>query len=358
MVSPFGNGDPATPDQNGEDGTANTGGGGGGSGYNTNSTYRRELKGGTGGSGIILLEELISRRLQLFETKVFTSSTTFTTQATKADYLIVAGGGGGGNDRGTGGGAGGVRIGTGLALQKGVEYTINIGSGGSAGAPVSPRLGGQGGGSYIEAGTFHLGTNGGGAGSKRTSPFNPTTYNGGCGAGTPIENHAPGEDVVRSASLTLTTANGHNELLDASLGITSQGFDGGLCTSAEVSVSSGGGGAGSIGEDVATPFSARAANGGSAISYTYNGITQTFAAGGAGGRFVSPFSAEKIEEQKGFGCNGGGGDFTLRGGGGNGGATGNPSGNPLNDDAQSGTTNTGGVGGGGGVFIGGLVSSC
>ena len=351
QFAPFGNSQPNNPEgtsteqqvnqaQSGGNGSDNTGGGGGGSGYSPTPSARQFLIGGTGGSGIILLEELISRRLQLFETKVFTSSTTFTTQATKADYLIVAAGGGGGNERATGGGAGGVRVGTGLALQKGVQYTINIGGGGSAGTTASGRLGGQGGGSYIETGTFHLGTNGGGGGAPQSGVPNPpfSTIDGGSGSGTP----RPVAPLNRTQSFTFTTANGHNESLNESLGATTQGFGGGL-NGPDGGISSGGGGAGSVGTD--SQAFPRAGNGGSAISYTHNGLTHTFAGGGGGGRFqTNPnMTVEGINLLKGLGGNGGGGDFTLRGGGGNGAATGNPGNNPLNEDGQSGADNTGGL---------------
>ena len=64
QFAPFGNSQPNNPEgtsteqqvnqaQSGGNGSDNTGGGGGGSAYNTNSTNRRYLKGGTGGSGII-----------------------------------------------------------------------------------------------------------------------------------------------------------------------------------------------------------------------------------------------------------------------------------------------------------------
>lgn len=343
LFAPYQSSQPANPQgtsaeqqvaqaQSGKDATINTGGGGGGAGYNYNPASRQVLKGGLGGSGIILLEELISRRLTLFETKVFTSSGTFTTQASKADYLIVAGGGGGGHEIAGGAGAGGFRMGTGLGLQKGVTYTVNVGGGGSAGTPASP-FGGNGVGSYIESGSFHLGTNGGG----RTIRFNTLAggLNGGSGGGAPNNSQRAG------LSITFTAANGHAN------SPISQGNDGGIYNNSFGFKGAGGGGGLTVGEN-ANPL--KAGNGGSAISYTYNGISQTFAGGGGGGRFNpnnTNFPTGYISE-KGLGGNGGGGDYSLRGGGGNGGV-GRP-GHHL--EAQDGVDNTGGGGGGGRAYNG------
>lgn len=347
-ISPYGNNQPSNPQgtsteqqvnqlQSGSNGLSNTGGGGGGAGYNTYPTYRNYLKGGTGGSGIIILEELISRRVQLFETKVFTSSTSFTVGVrNKADYLIVAGGGGGGHEIAGGAGAGGFRMGTGLVLTEGATYTVNVGGGGSAGTPQSP-YGGNGVGSYIESGSFHLGTNGGGR-TVRFNTYNAGGLNGGSGGG------APQSSARGGLSITFTSANGHAN------SPISQGNNGGLYTGF---MGAGGGGGITDGENaihINPTFTA--GNGGSAISYTYNGITQTFAGGGGGGRYSSSIVGypEYLDSfnRKGLGGNGGGGDYTLRGGGGNGGV-GRPG---AHLEAQNGVDNTGGGGGGGRAFNG------
>jgi len=90
----------------------------------------------------------------------FTSSGTFTTQATSSastvyKYLVIGGGGGGGGSNnayvtGIGGGAGGIAEGTFTGVSPSTNITITIGAGGPAGSTV-PTAGGSGGTSSIGA---------------------------------------------------------------------------------------------------------------------------------------------------------------------------------------------------------------
>ena len=93
----------------GSTGTANTGGGGGGG---SNCSPSGRIKGGAGGSGIVIVKELdkasgvwsMSEQLEAVN-----EDGTWPARVVAIDYMVVAGGGGGGTDGGGGGGAGGYR---------------------------------------------------------------------------------------------------------------------------------------------------------------------------------------------------------------------------------------------------------
>ena len=247
----------------------------------------------------------------------FTTSGTFTAEASgTVDVLIVAGGGGGGG-WGGGGGAGGVVDATSVSVTPG-SYTITVGGGG-AGGTTGYTAGGDGSPSSALNQTQAVGGGGGGYFDANTGRA------GGSGGGSGIR------------SLAGTTFGGS--------GTSGQGNAGGACSPSVASTNpyprgGGGGGAGQAGF-LSTGSAGTQGDGGDGITksnYSQFGVSGVFAGGGGGhtdGR-ASPFT----------GTNTTGGT----GGGGNGGryVTGS-SGSDLN--AQAGTANTGG--GGGGSYGGG-----
>ena len=115
------------------------------------------------------------------KTTSFTSSGTFTAQATAtADYLVVAGGGGGGSSVNGGGGAGGYRSsvgpsplqGSAIPVVAGVAVDVTIGGGGAGGGPGTPsgNHGGSSGTNSIFAGSTPITATGGGGGGSRNTP--------------------------------------------------------------------------------------------------------------------------------------------------------------------------------------------
>ena len=107
------------------------------------------------------------------KTTSFTSSGTFTAQATAtADYLVIAGGGGGASSVNGGGGAGGYRSsvgpsplqGSAIPVVAGVSVDVTIGAGGAGGGPGSPTgtHGGTPGANSIFAGSTPITSTGGG----------------------------------------------------------------------------------------------------------------------------------------------------------------------------------------------------
>ena len=131
-------------------GTANTGGGGGGGGGNPNPCLCSR-KGGSGGSGVVLIQYPGAQQavggtvtsIPGCKTQhAFNSTSTFHTaypgNPTTIDYVVVGGGASGGVGRGGGGGAGGYRTSYGVPGTPGLTlfgcstYPITIGAGGAA----------------------------------------------------------------------------------------------------------------------------------------------------------------------------------------------------------------------------------
>lgn len=249
-------------------------------------------------------------------THLFTSSATFTTNASiTVRYLCVAGGGGGGTDMGGGGGAGGYLAANTLSMPAGT-YTITVGSGG-AGAPpgyspaVSAGTNGQNS-SIVGTGVSVISIGGGGGGSthRADSHTSRPAGTGGSGGGSSgnTGNYAPGTP--------------------------GQGNHGGPSNGQWYSGS--GGGAGAAG--VATPGA-----GGVGIANDILGTSYFWAGGGGGGGYTSSGGA---------GGNGGGGGGAINspaggtgynsGSSGGGGGTGTQ----ANTPGGAGGANTGGGGGG------------
>lgn len=247
---------------------------------------------------------------------IFTTSSTFTTNANiSVRYLCVAGGGGGGTDMGGGGGAGGYLAANVLTMTAG-SYTITVGSGG-AGAPTgyspSPSAGTNGqNSSIIGPGVSITSIGGGGGGSTHradtlTSRPAGTGGSGGGSSGS-TNNYAPGTP--------------------------GQGNNGGPSNGQWYSGS--GGGAGAAG--VSTPGA-----GGVGIENDILGTNYFWAGGGGGGGYTTSGGA---------GGNGGGGGGAINtpagGSGYNAGSSGG--GGAVNTQANTpggnAGTNTGGGGGG------------
>jgi len=121
-----------------------------------------------------------------YKVHTFTSSGTFTAEASgSVDYLVVAGGGGGGRSGGGGGGAGGFRTATGFSVSA-QNYSITVGGGGGGGSLNT--IGGQGGNSIFSTITS-IGGGGGGSG-EGVSGYDGG--NGGSGGGSWRNNGSPG----------------------------------------------------------------------------------------------------------------------------------------------------------------------
>ena len=200
-----------------------------------------------------------------YKVHTFTSSGTFTADASgSVDVLMVAGGGGGGFQVGGGGGAGGLLYGTiSVSAQ---AYTINIGNGGG-GAPSSITYGVNGGNTTA----FSATAIGGGKGGN---------HNGACGnvAGGSFAGGSGGGGGAyggyNGACNTGAPANQGN-----SGGLTGYGNAGGNGRDTEW-CAGGGGGAGSAGYN--SPAASTGGDGGTGKQYSISG-TATWYAGGGGG---------------------------------------------------------------------------
>lgn len=247
------------------------------------------------------------------------------------DYLILAGGGAGGSNYGGGGGAGGLRLGTGLAVETGVEYTISVGGGGTV-VPASPSAGNNGVGSFIQGGSLsHIGANGGGGGGSYNGNSEHKSRSGGCGGGSGFE-YPSGTFGPRSKSLVLNSANGHSGSVTSEnvfRGSSIQGSDGGEGDHAPGVWAGGGGGGGTlqIGQDAKQnhPSPNRGGHGGNGLTSTIDGNSTAYGGGGGGSVSTSPQPASN--EAGGAGGGGTGGAAAIGG---------------------AGTTNSGGGGGAGG----------
>jgi hypothetical protein len=260
------------------------------------------------------------------ETLALPSQTSYTVnfpESTLCDILVVGGGGGGGASWvGGGGGGGGYVYLQNISVPSG-NYTVNVGSGGTAGVNgASPAgWGGNGANSSITGAINYIALGGGGGAGG--SAFNGGTIitgignNGGSGGGGSYRFTTPNTPAVGGISTQLST----------------YGYgSGGNGNSYEP----GGGGGGGGGASGITNGSSSTGNNGLANSIT--GVSVTYAGGGgAGGDFATIF-------QGGSGGGGAGGNNTgtsvpatggIDGlGGGGGGARG---GNPLVSGAKGGS---------------------
>ena len=222
------------------------------------------------------------------------------------DFLVVAGGGGAGFNRSSGGGAGGYRTST-QTVTVGTAITVTVGDGG-AGLTASGR-GNSGSDSSISgSGLTTITSTGGGGAGKLNSAASPEDdgKDGGSGGGA---------GNIDGGATTGTVGSGNTPSTSPS-----QGNNGGLASSDNVSYSSGGGGGGASAVG-ANATSGGGGNGGNGTASSITGSSVTRAGGGGGGANVN------------VGAGNGG-----TGGGGNG-----------SNSAQgtSGTANTGGGAGGG-----------
>jgi hypothetical protein len=257
-----------------------------------------------------------------YNVHTFTSSGTFTAEASgSVDVLVVAGGGAGGGSLGGGGGAGGLRVITGISVSAS-NYDIIVGggasgtagTGGDGGTSSSIGYSTVGGGGGSGGATYDCGRSGGsGGGGSRTN--GGSSYNYCSGAGTSGQGYAGGTGV-------------HTYAPDSS-----RNEHGG-----------GGGGASSVGID--GHASSAGADGGSGTASSYGGTSYYYAGGGGGGTHSSGTRAAN----GGIGGGGGGGTSTLTTLGVGGGSARNSGGNGFGSYGAGGAggVNTGSGGGGGG----------
>jgi hypothetical protein len=232
-----------------------------------------------------------------YKVHTFTSSGTFTVNASGSlDVLMVAGGGGGGllNNVSGGGGAGGVLIGTIAASPQ--AYSITIGNGGAVGSNGANTSG---------FGVFALGGGRGGAGD--VSGSDRTGASGGSGGGT---NHSSGAGGAGTQSTSSPW-----------VGYGNNGGAGGNAGNGHPA--GGGGGAGAVG--VSPPTTSDHGDGGIGIQNNYRTGSNIYYAGGGGGGTWTTMSRRST------GGSGGGGFGATNSG--HGGST-------------AGAVNTGGGGGG------------
>ena len=226
------------------------------------------------------------------------------------EYLVIGGGGsGGGTYHGGGGGAGGFQTGTGLAVTKGVTYSVTVGAGG-----IATTAQGNNGASSIFSSITTLGGQGGGSwyNYPTTPPSQASLGTKASGGGACYGNNVGG------------------------VGTVGQGKNGGLASAGCCQYGSGGGGG--------------------STSAGGNGTSTTGGAGGAG-------TASSISGTSTTYCGGGGGStygYGTPGAGGSGGGTaGVGAGSALAAAANTGggggggerTNGTGGAGGSGIVII-------
>lgn len=248
--------------------------------------------------------------LKTYEGYTGTDWTPFATATVAVDYLVIAGGGAGGNGSSAGGygsgggGAGGYRTSAGtsggggsaetiLSLSYGVNYTVTVGAGGTAGGSDNNR-GGNGNNSAFSTITSLAGGGGGGS------------YNGGTASGADGGSGGGG-------------GNSDGSSVAGGVGTSLQGYGGGTgSSSAAATGAAGGGGAGSAGASY--PGSSNSGNGGSGVASSITGSSVTRGGGGGGGSAAATAG-------------------TASGGGGAGGS---------NANGTAGSANTGGGGGGAG----------
>ena len=227
----------------------------------------------------------------IVQTFTTTGTTTWTCPAdvTSVEVLVVAGGGSGGSRIGGGGGAGGLIYNSAYSVSPGNNYTVTVGSGGTAVSSM-PATSGNSGTNSVFATLTAIGGGGGGAYFTTSSTVGSTGGSGGGSGGYYTQSGAAG------------TAN--------------QGNAGGGATASQTNAG-GGGGAGSAGS-AGTATGAGA--GGLGLVYNITGLP-TYYAGGGGGAY-----------DQGAGSAGG----SAIGG----------NGSTLSANATAGATNTGSGGGG------------
>ena len=227
------------------------------------------------------------------------------------DILVV--GGGGGSSRGTGsggsGGGGMVYSNSPINLTRGIQYTVEVGTGGAV-ASSANTLGSSGNDSIFGgSGIVTVTAKGGGHGAKNDGTSAGDADDGGSGGG------AAGATVNGSDSLHGVSNQG------TFTGYTSKGNRGGTTTGNTSYIGSGGGGAGYVGSNSTTGGIGAAGNGGNGFQWSIDGVT--YAGGGGGGTESSTSS------HRGLGGTGGGGNGGI-----------------SNDAASGGTDGLGGGAGG------------
>jgi hypothetical protein len=312
----------------GGDGVANTGSGGGGSGTDDFSQSLSTYKGGSGGSGIIII------RYRKLPTEIVISGTTSTiigatdrcisfpysgsgtikdysfttTEILNVDILVVAGGGGGGSRHAGGGGAGAVIYLTNQTFSLGT-YSINVGSGGTGAQNMGQGTKGNDSSIIFNTNNTIILAKGGGAGFHGESTGG-TNRDGGSGGGNGYINEPIG--VAVSTNIPVGTY-GYSGGDGANSGVASSWAGGG------------GGGSGGVGSDsVLNGNFATAGKGGDGRLISITGDGLYYGGGGGGGSFSTATAA-------GLGGNGGGG-----------------AGSKGSNRATNGNASTGGGGGGGG----------
>jgi len=264
----------------------------------------------------------------------FTSSGTFTADATGSiDILVVAGGGGGGGGRhASGAGAGGLIYQAGFSVNPG-NYTITVGAGGAGGGTTSGAS--TNGGNSTAFGLTSIG--GGAGGNHGNTPLVEQGQNGGSGGGS-----------------------AHTAGLPPGSGTAGQGNSASRAVPNRAACPSGGGAggpgiAGSGGEDDAT---GSGDTGGPGLQYNMDGNNHYYAGGGGGSASPNAGPGDSwIGGDGGIG-GGGGGASACDGGGGRGGYGGGSAANTGGNGAfgiangtshgGAGGANTGGGGGGAG----------
>ena len=244
-------------------------------------------------TGYLQLPSGTSAQRSNYIVQTFTTAGTTTwtcpTDVTSVEVLVVAGGGSGGSRIGGGGGAGGLIYNSAYSVSPGNNYTVTVGSGGTAVSSM-PATSGNSGTNSVFATLTAIGGGGGGAYFTTSSTVGSTGGSGGGSGGYYTQSGAAG------------TAN--------------QGNAGGGATASQTNAG-GGGGAGSAGS-AGTATGAGA--GGLGLVYNITGLP-TYYAGGGGGAY-----------DQGAGSAGG----SAIGG----------NGSTLSANATAGATNTGSGGGG------------
>jgi hypothetical protein len=235
-----------------------------------------------------------------YKVHTFTSSGTFTANASgSVDYLLVAGGGGTGGGTSGGGGAGGKISSTNVSVSAS-DYSVVIGSGGAGLPPYTNPASSDG------TNTTFLGLTaiGGGNGSNNSEPSlgGYAAGSGGSGGGGSYY------------------SGGYQSNTSGAAGTSGQGFAGGNVSGGGSAGGAGGGGAGGVGSN-----GAGSAGGVGVLNSLRTGSNQYYAGGG-----------------------GGGADFPGAGGAGGGG-----NGVAGSSNGGSGSVNTGGGGGGGYAYASG-----
>ena len=226
-------------------------------------------------------------------------STTDKTGIANIDYLVVAGGGCGGGTIGGGGGAGGMVSATSVQIDRGITYTITVGSG-----QTSSTQGDTGGVSSI-------------AGSGLPGGTTISTVGGGNGGNHSTGNNAPGTDGGSGGGGGANASSGTNQ---GGNGTSGQGNNGGSANNDNHGGAGGGKGA------VGASSTGSPANGGTGEANSITGSSITYAGGGAGGSRQGMSTATGGTGGGGNGGNypsGNGGNGTNGLGGGGGGPNGN-----------------------------------